>query len=553
MSDGGCEGFRRLGATRREALQAGAPGAHGPGLARAFRCSRRHRGPLGGTVRLRLPRLRPGAVVHPDLPVGRAEPARHLGPQARRARGDPRRVRHDRHGTPGVRISEHFPWLAAADAPAGDRPLDDPRRPGPPLDGAPGPDRPPRPDANSDAAGPSPNDWPHLGALVARCRPTRGALPSAVTMPWTVAHPAAPGGRAPGQNGGWLGKAFDPFRVEGDPNAPGFQVAGLGLPEGVSPDRFARPPGLARRRRTRAGDPGPVAAARGTASRPGRSTPSPRPRPEAPSSSTAKTRAIRDRYGRHIHGQCLLLARRLVEAGVGLVTVNWHDDGRNFWDTHGDNFNRLKNRPDAPGRPGASPPCSTTWTPAACSTRPWSSGSASSAGTPRITARQRRPRALAALLLGRPGRRRGRAAGRSTARATAGPPTPPATRSAPTTSAPRSSTPSASTPSTEVRDPVGRPLRINSGSPSRRCSLDLPLSIPTPLFRTNPFPLVTARSRRRHTTRVNLSPFARSTSPCAHFMGRPSDEGPMQASRGDRRSHRGGFGSRGSLRRRGRR
>jgi hypothetical protein len=52
---------------------------------------------------------------------------------------------------------------------------------------------------------------------------------------------------------------------------------------------------------------------------------------------------IRDRYGRNIHGQCLLLARRLVEAGVGLVTVNWHDDGRNFWDTHGDNFNRLKN------------------------------------------------------------------------------------------------------------------------------------------------------------------------------------------------------------------
>ena len=25
------------------------------------------------------------------------------------------------------------------------------------------------------------------------------------------------------------------------------------------------------------------------------------------------------------------------------MTVNWHDDGRNFWDTHGDNFNRLKN------------------------------------------------------------------------------------------------------------------------------------------------------------------------------------------------------------------
>ena len=51
----------------------------------------------------------------------------------------------------------------------------------------------------------------------------------------------------------------------------------------------------------------------------------------------------REMYGRNIHGQCLLMARRLVESGVRLVTVNWHNDGRNFWDTHGDNFNRLKN------------------------------------------------------------------------------------------------------------------------------------------------------------------------------------------------------------------
>jgi hypothetical protein len=53
--------------------------------------------------------------------------------------------------------------------------------------------------------------------------------------------------------------------------------------------------------------------------------------------------AIRDAYGRHLHGQCVLLARRLVEYGVPIVTVNWHNDGRNFWDTHGDNFRRLKN------------------------------------------------------------------------------------------------------------------------------------------------------------------------------------------------------------------
>jgi hypothetical protein len=39
---------------------------------------------------------------------------------------------------------------------------------------------------------------------------------------------------------------------------------------------------------------------------------------------------LRDRYGQNIHGQCLLLARRLVKAGVPLVTVNWHDDHMNF-------------------------------------------------------------------------------------------------------------------------------------------------------------------------------------------------------------------------------
>ena len=38
----------------------------------------------------------------------------------------------------------------------------------------------------------------------------------------------------------------------------------------------------------------------------------------------------------------MLLSRRLIEAGVRLVCVNWHQDHHNFWDTHTDNFNRLK-------------------------------------------------------------------------------------------------------------------------------------------------------------------------------------------------------------------
>jgi hypothetical protein len=49
---------------------------------------------------------------------------------------------------------------------------------------------------------------------------------------------------------------------------------------------------------------------------------------------------VRDRYGRHTFGQSLLLARRLVQAGVPIVQVNM---GRvQTWDTHSGNFKRLE-------------------------------------------------------------------------------------------------------------------------------------------------------------------------------------------------------------------
>src|SRR5262249_2839838 len=50
--------------------------------------------------------------------------------------------------------------------------------------------------------------------------------------------------------------------------------------------------------------------------------------------------AMRDRYGRNAYGECFLLARRLVEAGVKAVSLNWiylMSNGRiaNVWDNHG--------------------------------------------------------------------------------------------------------------------------------------------------------------------------------------------------------------------------
>jgi hypothetical protein len=50
----------------------------------------------------------------------------------------------------------------------------------------------------------------------------------------------------------------------------------------------------------------------------------------------------RDRYGADVFGQSMLLARRLVEAGVTFVTIHTESKGNGHWDTHENNFNMLK-------------------------------------------------------------------------------------------------------------------------------------------------------------------------------------------------------------------
>ncbi len=51
---------------------------------------------------------------------------------------------------------------------------------------------------------------------------------------------------------------------------------------------------------------------------------------------------LRDAYGRNIYGQSALLARRLVEAGTRVACVSWAPDANATWDTHGNNFKKLK-------------------------------------------------------------------------------------------------------------------------------------------------------------------------------------------------------------------
>jgi len=194
----------------------------------------------------------------------------------------------------------------------------------------------------SDAVPPSARDTPHLGSVLARLKSAPSGLPPFVTVPWIVSHPAAPGGKAPGQHGGWLGRSFDPFLADGDLSQPNWTIPALTLSDGIPLTRMEHRESLLREiSRQQQGLEG-VQAARSESEHA-------RAVGLLSSSSvrsafdlTAESESTRNRYGRTMHGQAVLLARRLIERDVPVVSVNWHNDGQNFWDTHGNNFNRLK-------------------------------------------------------------------------------------------------------------------------------------------------------------------------------------------------------------------
>lgn len=196
----------------------------------------------------------------------------------------------------------------------------------------------------SDADPPSKKDSPHLGSLLTKLRPQADGLPSFVAMPWKALHPAAPGGEAPGQHGGWLGPTYDGVLLKGDLNHPEWKPQALSLPADVTLERLesrkqllktieAQHRSMRRLAETGALNEQQLQAFEMLSS----------PKVRQAFDLNQESAQTRDRYGRNIHGQCVLMARRLIEHGVSLVSVNWHNDGQNFWDTHGNNFNRLKN------------------------------------------------------------------------------------------------------------------------------------------------------------------------------------------------------------------
>jgi hypothetical protein len=193
---------------------------------------------------------------------------------------------------------------------------------------------------------PSPNDFPSVGCAVSRFGRQPQDLPAYVALP-SVLHDGD-GGEVPGQGPGILGQRFAPFLVQGDPTRSDFSIATLRLSEDLSrrrlQDRIQLQAALERRGEHLARFP----AAQGMDDHYDRAFRLLQSRSAQKAFDlAAEPGSLRERYGLHHFGQSCLLARRLVEAGVPLVTVYWnapHIDDLQHWDTHKNSFERLKNQ-----------------------------------------------------------------------------------------------------------------------------------------------------------------------------------------------------------------
>ncbi|MFO0844277.1 MAG: DUF1501 domain-containing protein [Gemmataceae bacterium] len=192
-------------------------------------------------------------------------------------------------------------------------------------------------------------DWPSYGAVLSRLGRGQGPLPPFVSMMPKVATNGAPRfvEQSHGQGAGWLGPVFDPLRIDDDASAPGYRVGEFSLRAEVPEVRTHRRRDLlgrldAQRRKLEAD-----LAAADAHQRRAFDLLSNRKAVEA-FDLTREPMSVRERYGLNIHGQAVLQARRLVEAGVPLVTVFWQNDGITnvsvYWDTHSRNFLDLKTR-----------------------------------------------------------------------------------------------------------------------------------------------------------------------------------------------------------------
>lgn len=191
------------------------------------------------------------------------------------------------------------------------------------------------------------NDWPCIGATVASRQHHDPDLPALVQLPaWSG---EVTNYINPGQFAGRLGPAWEPLLIRGEIDKPrDLTVPAFQLPVNVDANRVSSRHTLLTQ----------LDSWQRQAERPGGplETLQTHQRRALALLTSAKSKdafdigrepeATRARYGEDVNGQSMLMARRLVEAGVPFVCVHWI--GRRVgaglsWDTHSDNFGQLQN------------------------------------------------------------------------------------------------------------------------------------------------------------------------------------------------------------------
>jgi hypothetical protein len=196
---------------------------------------------------------------------------------------------------------------------------------------------------------PFPDDWPFMGTVVGAKRPPHSQLPNAITLPHKPSK--APYTR-PGQFAARLGVEHDPLYVQGSVDEPlKFHAPALVLGGNTTPDQLVERHELLRTIDAARRDFDQYAAVRTWQRQQERALSLLLSARTTEAFDVSREPAeLRERYGETVNGMSLLLARRLVEAGVPFVTVFWKENDKistecksaGGWDTHGNNFNCLK-------------------------------------------------------------------------------------------------------------------------------------------------------------------------------------------------------------------
>lgn len=194
-------------------------------------------------------------------------------------------------------------------------------------------------------------DWPNIGSVLAKLGRGKPPLPSFVSMMPKVMKDGAPRfvEESHGQGSGWLGPLHQPMRIDADASAPNYKVADFSLRAEIPTAKFEQRKELLRQIETQVSnlenDPQLHAVNMHYENALSILT---KPEVTAAFDLSKEDPRLRERYGMNMHGQAVLQARRLVEAGVPLVTVYWQNDGLTnvsvYWDTHSRNFIDLKTR-----------------------------------------------------------------------------------------------------------------------------------------------------------------------------------------------------------------